>query len=149
MAKAREWAKELVLELGEHGIRVDAVILFGSYARGDFSSSSDLDLIIISSDWEGISYTKRLSLLYRLWDKDIDANFVALTPRELRDRLRKSVVLRDASRYWIVLYKDRGIKPSNTCVEDDTYISKISYIFLKRLRGELQHVSLQIHRRGA
>ncbi len=104
MAKAREWAKELVLELGEHGIRVDTVILFGSYARGDFSSSSDLDLMIISSDWEGVNYTERLSLLYRLWDKDIDANFVALTPRELRDRLGKSIVLRDASRYWIVLY---------------------------------------------
>jgi len=106
LAKAREWAKELVLELGEHGIRVDAVTLFGSYARGDFSSSSDLDLVIVSSDWEGVNYTERLSLLYRLWDKDIDANSVALTPRELRDRLRKSIVLRGASKYWIVLYEE-------------------------------------------
>ena len=106
LAKAREWAKELVLELGKHGIRVDAVMLFGSYARGDFSSSSDLDLVIVSSDWEGVNYTERLSLLYRLWDKDIDANSVALTPRELRDRLRKSIVLRGASKYWIVLYEE-------------------------------------------
>ncbi len=62
--------------------------------------------MIISSDGEGINCTERVSLLYRLWDKDIDANFVALAPRELRDRLRKSIVLRDASRYWIILYEE-------------------------------------------
>jgi len=105
LVKAREWARELALKLREHGIRVETVILFGSYARGDFCSGSDLDLIIVSSDWVNMGYIDRLSLLYRIWDKDIDANFVALTPQELRDRLEKSVVLRDASRYWIILYR--------------------------------------------
>ena len=33
LAKAREWVRELVLELGGRGIRVDAVILFGSYGK--------------------------------------------------------------------------------------------------------------------
>ena len=96
------------MELGKHGIEVKTIILFGSYARGDFYSGSDLDLIIVSNDWKDMSYTDRLSLLYRVWDKNIDANFVALTPRELRDRLEKSIVLRDASKYWIILYSKDG-----------------------------------------
>ena len=111
LEKVREWAKELSMELQRLGIRVDEVILFGSYARGDFAEGSDLDLIIVSRDWGTMELTQRLSILYRLWDKNIDANFIPLTPEELRERIHKSIALRDASKYWITIYKSTKDKP--------------------------------------
>ena len=108
LEEVRRWARELAEELRRRGIRVEKVILFGSYARGDFAAGSDLDLIVVSDDWGRLSYTERLSLLYRLWGRDVDANFVPLTRRELEEGLRRSVVLRDASRYWMVVYEREG-----------------------------------------
>ncbi len=101
--EARREAERLAEALREHGIRVEAVYLFGSVARGDFRLDSDFDLVIVSRDWEGMGYTERLDLLYRLWRGTRDATLVPLTPRELNERLEKSVVLRDASRYWMRL----------------------------------------------
>jgi len=102
--------QELCEKLREHGIRVRMVILFGSYARGDFTMDSDLDLIIVSDDWSSIKYVDRLSILYKLWDKEIDAHFIPLTTSELKERLEKSITLKDASRYWIIIYEDKNNK---------------------------------------
>jgi len=101
----KQWSSELASRLENGGVRVEEIILFGSYARGDYSDSSDLDLVIVSEDWGRMPYTDRLSLLYRIWDKPIDGNFIPLTREEMRERLENSVVLRDASRYWITVYK--------------------------------------------
>ena len=38
--------------LNERRIKVDKIILFGSYGRGDFTQSSDVDIAIISRDFE-------------------------------------------------------------------------------------------------
>jgi len=100
----RSWCSDLARKLEDRGVRVDSIILFGSYARGDYSESSDLDLIVVSEDWSRMSYTERLSTLYKLWDKPVDGNFIPLTPRELEELQEKSVVIRDASRYWITVY---------------------------------------------
>ena len=67
---------------------------------GDFAEGSDVDLLVVSPDWEGMSVVDRLSILYRLWDKPVDAHFVPLTRRELEERARVSLTLRDASRYY-------------------------------------------------
>ncbi len=99
--------QELCEKLREHGVRVRIVILFGSYARGDFTMDSDLDLVVVSDDWSNMNYVDRLSVLYRLWDKKIDAHFIPLTTSELKERLEKSIVLKDASRYWIIVYRDK------------------------------------------
>ncbi len=107
LEEIRKWICELVEELRRRGVRVKRVILFGSYARGDYAASSDLDLIVVSEEWKGMSYIERLSLLYKLWSRNIDANFIPLTPEELEERLEKSVTLKDASRYWMVIYEEK------------------------------------------
>ena len=107
LKKITKWVSEFVRELEKEGIEVERVILFGSYARGDFSEGSDLDLIIVSSSWRDVNQIDRLRLLYKLWDKPIDANFLAYTPEELEKKLKESVVLIDASKYWKVIYERR------------------------------------------
>ncbi len=95
----RVWVRDLVDELRRRGIRVECVLLFGSYARGDFAESSDIDLIIVSNDWADISLNERLSTLYRIWDKPLDATFIPLTMEELEAKSETSVVIRDALKY--------------------------------------------------
>ncbi|OYT55699.1 MAG: DNA polymerase subunit beta [Desulfurococcales archaeon ex4484_217_2] len=86
----------------ELGIRVSYILFFGSRARGDYRRDSDIDLIIISDEWHG-SLTDRMSRLYRLWNYDIDATLIPLTPAELEERINNSITIRDASKYWKVI----------------------------------------------
>ena len=66
------------------GIRVEQAILFGSYARGEAQEGSDIDVLIVSSDFETLNTRERLERLgtaaARLW-QPIEA--MACTPAEL------------------------------------------------------------------
>lgn len=43
----------------EKGIRVEAIVLFGSYAHGAAHEWSDVDLAVISPDFEGVPINRR------------------------------------------------------------------------------------------
>ncbi len=45
------------------GIRAEKVMLYGSQATGRAQEGSDIDLIVISRDWEGYSPRERLEML--------------------------------------------------------------------------------------
>jgi len=66
-------------------IKIEKVILFGSRARGDYRKISDVDLIIVSKDFENRPYYTRSQKLYLLWDypSDIEIDIICLTPKEL------------------------------------------------------------------
>ncbi len=117
LAQVAEWVHELVNKLSEVGVRVEEVKIFGSTAKGDFIESSDVDMVIVSQDWSGMSFVDRLAILYRLWDKPVDAHFIPLTRRELEKKIRTSVALRDASRYWITIYRVENSYDSSTIKE--------------------------------
>ena len=71
-------------QLEAMGIRVDRAILFGSHARGEAKDGSDIDVLIVSSDFETLNTRERLEQLdtaaARLW-QPIEA--IACTPAEL------------------------------------------------------------------
>jgi uncharacterized protein len=51
--KIRKLLAELKQGLAKiYGDRLKAVVLFGSYARGDYQEGSDLDVMIVLSDYE-------------------------------------------------------------------------------------------------
>ena len=67
-------------------IKIDKLILFGSWSRGKQAKDSDLDLIVISSDFNKLSDKERFSIL---WDartspstRKIDMDILGLTPKE-------------------------------------------------------------------
>jgi predicted nucleotidyltransferase len=66
------------------GIRVDQAILFGSHARGEAKDGSDIDVLIVSSDFATLNTRERMERLgtaaARLW-QPIEA--IACTPAEL------------------------------------------------------------------
>jgi predicted nucleotidyltransferase len=51
------------LQLKELGIRPTRVLLYGSQASGTAREGSDVDLIVISNDWERYNHRQRLELL--------------------------------------------------------------------------------------
>jgi hypothetical protein len=66
------------------GIRVDRAILFGSHARGEAKEGSDIDVLIVSSDFASLNTRERMEQLgtaaAQLW-QPIEA--IACTPAEL------------------------------------------------------------------
>lgn len=69
--------------LEAEGIRVDRMILYGSYASGKWHALSDIDVVVISQDFESMTFWERIRVVSgavaKLW-KPIEP--VAMTPEE-------------------------------------------------------------------
>lgn len=50
-------------ELEKMGIRCEQVLLFGSWASGTAREGSDIDLFVVSPDWERYSERERFEIL--------------------------------------------------------------------------------------
>ncbi len=71
--------------------RVTRAFLFGSRARGDHFNDSDYDVIIVSPDFEGIPFARRIAELYEFWDWfPIDIEPICYTPEEF-DKKSKEI----------------------------------------------------------
>lgn len=65
------------------GIRINKLILYGSYARGDYREGSDIDLILISEDFSNHDYWSRIDLLSEaIYDVFEPIEVVGFTPKE-------------------------------------------------------------------
>ena len=45
------------------GLRINKLILFGSFAAGTYREGSDIDIVVISEDFAGKDYWKRIDIL--------------------------------------------------------------------------------------
>lgn len=70
----------------EKKIRIDRLILFGSWAKRKQTNQSDLDLLVISHDFKKFSDGERFSLLWNARShpatRKIDMDVLGLTPKE-------------------------------------------------------------------
>ena len=103
-------AKHIITLLKRHRLRVEKAYVFGSRVRGNWHELSDLDIIIVSNDFKGLSDTERLKLVLEVIDnKHIEGyriNFFLYTVDEFNKALSGgSIALIDASKYWIDLLK--------------------------------------------
>jgi uncharacterized protein len=64
-------------------VKVHRLILYGSYAKGNYREGSDIDLVVISQDFKDKSYWERIDILsdaiYEIFEP-IEA--IAMTPDE-------------------------------------------------------------------
>lgn len=69
--------------LESKGVKIDKLILFGSYAGGSYREGSDIDVLVISDNFSGKGYWERIDVLsdaiYEVFEP-IEA--VAMTPEE-------------------------------------------------------------------
>lgn len=74
-------------------IGAEKIILFGSYARGEYDEHSDVDLILVSKNFEGKKFHSRFKGLWLKWKFGLPVDFIPLTPREFeRQKKRVSIV---------------------------------------------------------
>ncbi|MCS7274115.1 MAG: nucleotidyltransferase domain-containing protein [Candidatus Bipolaricaulota bacterium] len=83
-------------------IRLQGVILFGSWAKDEAYPSSDLDLAVISEDFQGQHRIARRLFLAERWTSDVPADILGLTPQELRTA--PSLLVREILQYGQVLF---------------------------------------------
>lgn len=76
------------------------IYLFGSFARGDWLEDSDVDIVVVSERFEGISMSERINSVRKLATRSLAFEILAYTPKELKEALERSLVLQDASTYW-------------------------------------------------
>jgi len=79
--------KNLFKNLNEN-LKPECVILYGSFARGDFNERSDIDIIVISSKLPKNFY-ERLILLYELIEAKEAIDMFGYTPNEFTHMLEK------------------------------------------------------------
>ena len=85
------------------GVEVEEVIVFGSYARGDWLTTSDLDLILVSRGWRG-RIIDRPDPIYRLLARKrppVWPQILCYKPEELEELTASPTSLADASNYWL------------------------------------------------
>ena len=45
------------------GIEIEAIVLYGSYARGTAYDQSDIDIAVVSDDFEGVPMSRRQEII--------------------------------------------------------------------------------------
>jgi hypothetical protein len=89
--------------LNKNKIDVEAIYIFGSYVRGDYIETSDIDVVVVSDSWKNIPFLKRMDILNEIiWKERIrKVEAIPVTKEELNRK--DSILLKDASKYWIRL----------------------------------------------
>lgn len=75
---------------------VKKVILFGSRARGDHLKMSDFDFIVVSPDFEGVHFLKRMASIYEFWDEQYDIEPLCYTPEEFEEKAKEIGIVSEA-----------------------------------------------------
>jgi predicted nucleotidyltransferase len=88
--------------LEARGIKVQRAILYGSYTTGTDKAGSDIDVVIISSDFAARSYWERVDILAdAIYEIFAPVEAVAMTPEEWE---RGDSFIVDVARNGEVLY---------------------------------------------
>lgn len=89
---------EFIKEIKKH-YNISAIILFGSYAKGTQNEDSDIDIAVISDDFDDI-YESMANLMGMTWDID-----TRIEPHPIKKK-----DFEEASNYFIREVIDTGIK---------------------------------------
>jgi len=107
MVKKRQEIKRIIAQftkrLGELGVEVSQIILYGSYAKGKPKEYSDIDIAVISPSFEKIDIFKRqeiLSIAHHGFDEPIEP--IGLTPDQVKE---KKGLVREILDTGVVIFK--------------------------------------------
>lgn len=76
--------------------------MFGSRARGDHLRNSDYDVILVSTDFEGMFFTRRSALMYDFWNHwPIQIEPLCYTPEEFEAKKKQIGIVSQAVREGI------------------------------------------------
>lgn len=82
-------------------IQLDGILLFGSYAYGRPNKHSDIDLVVLSKDFAGMSFYVRLFFLSKMRRGVAESeamDVIGYTPCEFRHVEKESAILEQAKK---------------------------------------------------
>ena len=95
--------KRYRIQLQKMGIRPTRVLVYGSQASGTAREGSDIDLIVISGDWQKYNQRQRLELLGIAAARILEPiQAQGFTPTEIRQR--------KITPFWEQVMKEQAIK---------------------------------------
>ncbi len=94
--------REYCAKLAEMGIHVQRVFLYGSQLHGTARQDSDIDLIVISSDWQTYNRRERLEIL------GIAAARI-LQPIQAQGFTPEEVAQQKISRFWMRIIDEQAV----------------------------------------
>ncbi len=99
--KLLEIRNEVIKVLKQLAQELNAEIyLFGSYARGDHTLESDVDIVVVSEIFEGVDYVSRVEIVRMKLPSHIGFDIIPLTPSEFKRKMNKAF-FREISKYWV------------------------------------------------
>ncbi len=100
-----KYLKELKKFVGRlsKDFEIKEIILFGSRASGTEKEDSDIDLIIVSPDFEGMNFFERGANMYDYWDLMIPVDFICYTEKEFNLLKKRVSLAREALENGIII----------------------------------------------
>ncbi len=84
--------------------KIEKAILFGSRARGDNLKNSDYDVILVSPDFAGTFFSRRIARMYEFWDYlPLDIEPLCYTPEEFEKKKNQTGLVRQAAKEGITI----------------------------------------------
>ncbi len=106
LVNLKETADQFVKELKKSGVKPEKILLFGSHAKGTADEWSDIDLVVISEDFNTIPPLERLELLSRAaWPVQASIEALGYTPQEIAEKGPDSIIWEEIQTHHKVLYK--------------------------------------------
>jgi uncharacterized protein len=84
--------------------KIEKIIFFGSRTGKKYSKDSDIDLIIVSDDFNGLDFFERVSKMYDYWDLDYPVDFLCYTSKEFEILKLKISIVKEAIKRGIEVY---------------------------------------------
>ena len=94
--------KKFVEEL-KKDFTIEKIIFFGSRTTDDFNEDSDIDLIIVSPNFEGKNFFDRVKKMYDYWNQDYAIDFLCYTPKEFYKLKKQISIVSEAVREGILI----------------------------------------------
>ncbi|MEW6407339.1 MAG: nucleotidyltransferase domain-containing protein [Patescibacteria group bacterium] len=88
-------------------IKLDGVLLFGSYAYGKPNRHSDIDLVVISRSFKNLGFLERLEFLSKMREgvaEKIPMDIIGYTPEEFKNIDKESIIMKQAKKEGKMIY---------------------------------------------
>lgn len=116
MVRKKDNFKKIVREYLNHiprDIKIEGIFLFGSYVSGKVNRDSDIDLVIISSNFRKMDFLKRLELLSHVQGcsritRSVPMDIIGYTPEEFKEIDKESLIMREAKKRGKMMYIRRN-----------------------------------------
>ena len=84
---------------------LESAIIFGSRVRGDYFLHSDVDVLLVSKDFEGLRFLDRIGKMYDYWSYEYPLEVLCYTPREFEKKRKQIGIVEHAIKQGIRVFQ--------------------------------------------